>query len=55
MLLEFREGKVPTKKVSFCSGTPEVEKSVITGSKVVDSASRVPFAKVSYEKPTWTG
>jgi hypothetical protein len=42
---------VPTKKVSFCSGTPEVEKSEITCSNVVDSASRVPFAKLPYEKP----
>jgi hypothetical protein len=50
-----RDGEVPTKNVSFCFGTPEIEKLDMTGSNVVDSASRVLFAKVSYEKPTWFG
>jgi len=47
VLLELREGKVPTKKDSFCFGTPDAEKSEITGSNVVDRASKVPFARVS--------
>jgi hypothetical protein len=52
VLRELREGKVPTKKDSFCFGTPDTEKSDITGSNVVDRASKVPFERVSYEKPT---
>ncbi len=46
---------MPTKKVSFCFGTPDIEKSEMTGSKLAESAFRVPFARVSYEKPTWFG
>jgi len=47
VLLELREGKVPTKNDPFCFGTPNAEKSDITGSNVVDRASKVPFARVS--------
>ena len=52
VLLVLREGKVPTKKDPFCFGTPRAEKSETTGSNVVDRASKVPFVRVSYEKPT---
>jgi hypothetical protein len=44
---------VPTKNVSFCFGTPEIEKLDMIGNNVVGNASRVPFPKVSYKEPTW--
>jgi hypothetical protein len=52
VVFELREGKVPTKNVSFCFGTPDVEKSDITGSNLDDNTFKVPLTKVSYEKPT---
>ena len=46
---------MPTKNVSFCFGTPEIENLDMIGNNVVGNASRVQFPKVSYKEPTWFG
>lgn len=51
VVFELREGKVPTKKVSSCFGTLDIEKSAMTSRNVDDNTSKVPLVKVSYEKP----
>jgi hypothetical protein len=44
--LVVREGKVPAKRDSFCTGTRDAEKSAVSGSRVVERALKVSFAKV---------
>lgn len=47
VLLEFKDGKVPTKKESFCCGTSETEKLAMIGKRDDERIFKVPLASVS--------